>query len=69
MKIRRLKTILQQRGYIARPGKGSHCIWVHQERPDQHIVLAGGNNEDAHPYQVARVCHGQRFHRSATISH
>ncbi len=67
MKVRQLKRILRRRGYSARPGKGSHCIWVHQERPDQRIVLAGGNNEDAHPYQIARVCRGQQFHRSASI--
>ncbi len=67
MKIRRLKIILRRRGYTARPGKGSHCIWVHPHRPEQRIVLAGGNNDDAHPYQVARVCRGQHFHRSASL--
>ena len=60
MKIRRLKSILHQRGYTARPGKGSHCIWVHPSRPEQRIVLAGTDGKEARPYQVAQVCKGQR---------
>ncbi len=64
MKIRRLKSILRRRGYTARPGKGSHCIWVHPRRPEQRIVLAGANGRDAHPYQIAQVLKG-RCPRSA----
>ena len=60
MKIGRLKTILRRRGYTARPGKGSHCVWVHPSRPEQRIVLAGDDGRDAHPYQVAQVCKGRR---------
>ncbi len=60
MKIRRLKSVLRRRGYTARSGKGSHCVWVHPRRPDQRIVLAGGNGKDAHPYQVAQVYKGYR---------
>lgn len=67
MKIRRLKTILRQRGYSVRPGKGSHRVWTHPSRPEHPIVLAGGNNEDARPYQIARVCRGQHLYRSACL--
>jgi len=67
MKIRRLKTILTRRGYTVRSGKGSHCIWTHPSLPGRPIVLAGGNNEDAHPYQIARVCRGQHHHRSTCL--
>ena len=60
MKIRRLKTILHQRGYTCRSGKGSHRIWMHPSRPEQRIVLAGADSKEAHPYQVAQVYKGQR---------
>lgn len=67
MKIRRLKKILHQRGYIVRSGKGSHFIWTHPHRPDRPIVLNGSDSEDARPWQIARVCKGQRYHRSASL--
>jgi predicted RNA binding protein YcfA (HicA-like mRNA interferase family) len=67
MKIRELKTLLHRRGYRVRPGKGSHFIWTHPAQPDKPIVLHGADSEDARPWQIARVCKGQRYHRSASL--
>jgi predicted RNA binding protein YcfA (HicA-like mRNA interferase family) len=67
MKIRRLKTILRRRGYRMRPGKGSHSIWTHPDQPEKPVVLHGAGSDDAAPYQVARVCKGQKQYRSASL--
>lgn len=56
MKIRDLEVLLCQRGYSVRPGKGSHRIWSHPFRSSRPIVLHGRACDDAHPYQVRRVC-------------
>jgi predicted RNA binding protein YcfA (HicA-like mRNA interferase family) len=67
MKIRTLQTLLRKRGYHMRPGRGSHRIWTHPGQPDRPIVLHGLGGDDAHPYQVARVCKGTHFHRTASL--
>ena len=54
-KVRRLKALLRQSGFRCRPGKGSHSVWTHPERPDMRLVLTGANGEDAKPYQEARA--------------
>jgi predicted RNA binding protein YcfA (HicA-like mRNA interferase family) len=58
MKVGQLKQILRQRGYIMRPGKGSHSVWHHPASPRRPIVLHGRDSDDAHPYLVARVYKG-----------
>jgi HicA toxin of bacterial toxin-antitoxin, len=55
MKIRALKALIRRRGYISRPGKGSHSIWTHPTRPNSRLVLHGSDGDDAKPYQIARV--------------
>ena len=55
MHLRELKSLLQQRGYTSRPGKGSHSIWTHPERPWHRLVLCGRNHDDVPPYQLARA--------------
>lgn len=67
MKIRELKALLRKRGYHVRPGKGSHSIWTHPAQPGKPIVLNGSDSENARPWQIARVCRGQRYHRSASL--
>jgi predicted RNA binding protein YcfA (HicA-like mRNA interferase family) len=67
MKIRELKRILTRRGFtLCR--QGNHSVWVHPAHPNQRIVLSGADGNQAHPYQVAQVCRGQHFHRSAFSS-
>ncbi len=64
MKIRDLKALLQRRGYIMRPGRGSHTIWQHPDHPDTRpIVICGADGADAHDYVVARVCQRTGYHR------
>ncbi len=60
MKLRQLKALLRRRGYVCRPGKGSHSIWTHPGRPDSWLVLYGADGQDAKPYQVARARKGGR---------
>ena len=58
MKMRNLKALLRRRGYISRPGKGSHSIWTHPTRPASRLVLHGTDGEDAKPYQIRRARKG-----------
>ena len=55
MKMRRLKALLRRRGYLCRPGKGSHSVWTQPAWPTSRLVLHGADGEDARPYQEARV--------------
>jgi len=55
LKIRTLKAMLRQCGYIGRAGKGDHTIWTHPAWPGRPLVLAGTDGEDARPYQEAHV--------------
>jgi predicted RNA binding protein YcfA (HicA-like mRNA interferase family) len=67
MKNRDLKRMLTRRGWRARPGKGNHVVWSHPDHPEQRIVLSGGKNDDAHPYQIALVRKPRKQrHRSVT---
>ena len=54
-KIRHLKALLRRSGFRCRPGKGSHSVWTHPERPGMRLVLTGADGEDAKPYQEARA--------------
>ncbi len=55
-KIRELKQILQQAGFILLPkrGKGSHSYWVHP-RWLKPVVISGKDGKDAKPYQEKDV--------------
>ena len=58
MKMRNLKALLRRRGYICRPGKGSHSIWMHPTRPAGRLVLNGADGDDAKLYQIRRARKG-----------
>jgi predicted RNA binding protein YcfA (HicA-like mRNA interferase family) len=55
IKVRRLKALLRRSGFRCRPGKGSHSIWTHPQRPGMRLVLTGADGDDARPYQEARA--------------
>jgi predicted RNA binding protein YcfA (HicA-like mRNA interferase family) len=55
-KIRELKALLQQFGYICRSGKGSHTVWEHPSLA-VIVVLSGKDGADAKPYQERDVKH------------
>jgi predicted RNA binding protein YcfA (HicA-like mRNA interferase family) len=53
-KIRELKAMLRQAGFLQRAGKGSHTVWSHPQLAD-FIVLSGSDGADARPYQEKDV--------------
>jgi len=55
-KIRQLKAMLSQSGFICLPkrGKGSHSVWEHPLLP-YNITLAGIDGDDAQRYQEKDV--------------
>jgi len=55
-KIRQLKAMLSEAGFISLPkrGKGSHSVWEHSQLP-YNITLAGQDGEDAQRYQEKDV--------------
>jgi predicted RNA binding protein YcfA (HicA-like mRNA interferase family) len=55
IKVRRLKALLRRSGFRCRPGKGSHSVWTHPQRPGMRLVLTGADGDDARPYQEARA--------------
>jgi predicted RNA binding protein YcfA (HicA-like mRNA interferase family) len=53
-KIRELKSLLLQAGFIYRQGKGSHTNWFHSLLPGR-VTLSGKDGADAKPYQEKDV--------------
>jgi predicted RNA binding protein YcfA (HicA-like mRNA interferase family) len=53
-KIRELKSLLLQAGFISKPAKGSHSKWIHPQLP-QAIIIAGKDGSDAKPYLEKQV--------------
>jgi predicted RNA binding protein YcfA (HicA-like mRNA interferase family) len=51
-KIRELKKLIQDAGYIYQPerGKGSHTFWKHPLQPDDPLVIPGKDGDDAPKY-------------------
>jgi predicted RNA binding protein YcfA (HicA-like mRNA interferase family) len=47
VKIRKLKAILAKAGFIQRPAKGSHTMWVHPAFPNSSITISGKDGDDA----------------------
>ncbi len=54
VKVRELKAALAKAGFIVRPGKGSHTVWVHPSLSDE-ITLSGKDGADAQKYQIKYV--------------
>lgn len=53
-KIRELKAALARAGFVMRPGKGSHTVWVHPDLVDE-VTISGKDGADAQKYQVKYV--------------
>lgn len=53
-KIRELKSLLLQAGFIYKPAKGSHSKWIHPKLP-KAIIIAGKDGSDAKPYLEKQV--------------
>ena len=55
MKLRELRAVLRQCGFVASQNGGSHQVWTNPYQPGCNIVLAGQDGKEAHKYQVKRV--------------
>ncbi|WP_353930147.1 type II toxin-antitoxin system HicA family toxin [Okeanomitos corallinicola TIOX110] len=53
-KIRELKQMLKQAGFIEIPGKGSHTNWIHPLYNGK-ITISGKDSADAKKYQEKEV--------------
>ena len=53
-KIRELKKMLRDAGFISRPGKGSHTVWKHP-LTRLRVVLSGQDGDDASRYHEKDV--------------
>lgn len=51
-KIRELKVMVSQAGYILQPkrGKGSHSFWKHPLLPQEPLTISGKDGDDAPLY-------------------
>ena len=59
-KLRELKQMLQQAGWILiEGGKGSHSKWTHP-RVGRRVILSGNDGHDAKPYQEKDVARAIR---------
>ncbi len=54
-KVRQLKADLRRAGFLFRPGKGSHTVWVHPLLPEDEVTISGHDGDDAQRYQIKRV--------------
>jgi hypothetical protein len=54
-KIRQLKGMLTNAGFLCRPGRGGHTVWMHPNRPGLRVVLSGNDGRDARRYQERQV--------------
>lgn len=53
-KIRELKSLLLQAGFIYKPAKGSHSKWIHPKLT-KAIIIAGKDGNNAKPYLEKQV--------------
>lgn len=55
LKIKKLRAALARSGFIERPGKGSHTVWIHPAIPEAPVTISGKDGDDAKPYQLKDV--------------
>jgi predicted RNA binding protein YcfA (HicA-like mRNA interferase family) len=55
LKIRQLKAALARAGFLQRPAKGSHTMWVHPAFPSSSVTISGKDGDDAQKYQIKDV--------------
>ncbi|ACB51308.1 hypothetical protein cce_1958 [Crocosphaera subtropica ATCC 51142] len=65
-KIRELKKILHKAGFTYRQGKGSHKVWSHSLLPDEPIIIAGKDGDDAKRYLEQQI--NQRLKKLENLS-
>jgi len=54
-KIRELKQMLRQAGFVMRQGKGSHTNWVHPDVAGTAVTVPGNDGSDARTYLEKEV--------------
>jgi predicted RNA binding protein YcfA (HicA-like mRNA interferase family) len=54
-KVRELRALLRDLGFVSRSGRGSHEVWVDPQAPRRRVVLCGRDGDDAQKYQAAQV--------------
>jgi hypothetical protein len=54
-KVRELRALLRELGFVSRSGRGSHEVWIDPQAPQRRVVLCGRDGDDALKYQAARV--------------
>jgi predicted RNA binding protein YcfA (HicA-like mRNA interferase family) len=54
-KLRELRPDLRKAGFVLARQRGSHQVWQFPEIDDAEIVLSGGDDDDAKPYQERDV--------------
>src|SRR5947209_563260 len=54
-KVRQLKAALSKAGFLVRPAKGSHTMWIHPAFPGISVTVSGKDGDDAKPYQIRDV--------------
>ncbi|HLZ62296.1 MAG TPA: type II toxin-antitoxin system HicA family toxin [Ktedonosporobacter sp.] len=54
-KMRALRSTLRELGFVSRPGRGSHEVWMDPEQPRRRVVLYGKSGNDAPRYLGTRV--------------
>ncbi|HCI79843.1 MAG TPA: hypothetical protein DHW02_09140 [Ktedonobacter sp.] len=55
VKVRKLKAMLAKAGFMQRPAKGSHTMWIHFLLPEMPVVISGKDGDDAEKYQIKDV--------------
>jgi predicted RNA binding protein YcfA (HicA-like mRNA interferase family) len=55
LKVKKLKAALAKAGFVQRPAKGSHTMWVHPELPGNPVTISGKDGDDAEKYQIRDV--------------
>ncbi|MEO7018844.1 MAG: type II toxin-antitoxin system HicA family toxin [Ktedonobacteraceae bacterium] len=55
LKIKKLRAALARAGFIKRPGKGSHTVWIHPAIPEAPVTVSGQDGEDTKSYQLKDV--------------
>ena len=55
LKVKKLKAALAKAGFVQRPAKGSHTMWVHPKLPSNPVTISGKDGDDAEKYQIRDV--------------
>ena len=53
--VRQLKADLLKAGFVWRPAKGSHTVWLYPPAPKIEVTLSGHDGDDVQRYQEKQV--------------